>query len=132
MGGNTSSCTPRGAEADSAAVSDSRAAPSMGVVDGGADSYFFLQSAVVCVVDKGWFVHEPAGNLGAAGEPLLVELALEAGLLALAVLTAGAVEAAAFPNCCRLSTAYRMGQLNSAPAANMSIVPACTALHHAR
>jgi hypothetical protein len=47
-GGSTSSCTVRGAEANSAAKSDGRAAPSMVVVDGGADPYFVLHSAAVC------------------------------------------------------------------------------------
>ena len=46
-GGGTSSCASRDAEGNAAAVCVCRAAPSMCVVDGGADLYFLLHSAVV-------------------------------------------------------------------------------------
>ena len=53
MGGGTASCTLR-AEGSVAAECELRAAPSLCVADGGADSYpFFLHSAVVCVVEAG-------------------------------------------------------------------------------
>ena len=47
MSGGTSSCASRRAEDSVAAVCTSRAAPSLCVADGGADSYFLRHSAVV-------------------------------------------------------------------------------------
>ena len=99
MGGGTSSCTVR-AEGSGTAVCVCRAAPSLCVVDGGADPYFSLHSAVVCVVEVGCFVHEPTGCLAVAG--LASEPAEDAGFFTLPVLPAAAVEAvaaAAMPNC---------------------------------
>jgi hypothetical protein len=60
-GGSTSSCTLRGTGVVGAAKIRTRAAPSRVAVDGGAARYFFRHSAVVCVVECGWLVQEPAG-----------------------------------------------------------------------
>jgi len=82
-GGSTSSCTLRSAEVVCAAKLSGRAVASIGVVDDGAAPYFFLHSAVVCVVDRGWFVHEPAGCLSVLVSPC-------AGFAAAAAADAGA------------------------------------------
>ena len=111
----------------------SRAASSMCVDEGGAGPYFFLHSAVVCDVDAGWLVHEPAGCLAAAGEPFAVPtLAAAVVSFDLPTLCAGEAEVGPLPYCLGWDTSYRMARLSSAPAANMSMVPAWTALHHLR
>ena len=75
MGGGTSSCTLRvsGVRAER----ERSAASSMCVVDDGADPYFSLHSAVVCVVEVGCFVHDPTGCLAVAGLMLAVPAVVE-------------------------------------------------------
>ena len=129
-GGGTSSCTSR-VQSDATVVRERDAASSMCVFDGGADPYgFSLHSAVVCDVEVGCLVQEPAGCLDVAG--LASELAADAGFFALPALPAAAEEAAAvdtMPNCCGCWTSYRMSRLRAVSGANMSILPLATALH---
>jgi hypothetical protein len=70
-GGGTSSCTLRSAEAKSTAGLIVSAAAEMGRIAAGADPYFLLHSSVLCVVESGWLVQEPAGYLPAADVPFL-------------------------------------------------------------